>query len=421
MIKSFSVKIIAPFMAAAMMVGSVSCEKAGDYLSGMVEKDHEPEEHQGHEDHGGHDEGKAARVEGGGHGEEVVLLTREQIKRFGIEVSIAGPGKIEKHVSLPGEIRVNADRLAHVVPRVAGVVRKVRKSLGDRVETGEVMAVIESRELSDANAACLAAREKLALAEANYAREEGLWKKKVTSEQDYLNAKQALAEARIELRSAERKLRALGFSEEYTQRLPSLPERSLTRYEITAPFGGVVIHKHVAVGEAVKSDADIFVVADLSRVWVDLSVYQRDLPYVREGAKVVISAGAGVPDREGIISYVGPVVGEKTRTALARVVLPNEDGDLRPGLFISGKIAASEADVPVLVPKTALQTFEGKTVVFVETPEGFEPRPVVMGREDKKNVEIESGLAAGERYAAKGSFTIKAQLSKGGFESGHHH
>lgn len=418
---SFNAKIIAPFLAAAMMVGSVSCEKAGDYLSGMAGKDHGEEEHQGHEDHAGHEDGKAAREERGGHGEEVVRLTREQIKRFGIEAAAAGPGKIEKHVTLPGEIRVNADRMAHVVPRVAGVVRKVRKSLGDRVETGEVMAVIESRELSDANAACLAAREKLALAEANYEREERLWKKKVSSEQDYLNAKQALAEARIELRSAERKLRALGFSEEYIQRLPSLPEKSLARYEITAPFGGEVIHKHVAAGEAVKNDAEIFVVADLSRVWIDLSVYQRDLPYVREGAKAVISIGHGVPDREGIISYVGPVVGEKTRTALARVVLPNEDGGLRPGLFISGKIAASEADVPVLVPKTALQTFEGKTVVFVETAEGFEPRPVVTGREDEKSVEIVSGLAAGERYVSKGSFTIKAQLSKEEFESGHSH
>jgi cobalt-zinc-cadmium efflux system membrane fusion protein len=181
------------------------------------------------------------------HGEKgVVLLSDAELKEFGIEVGTAGPGNLKVQVSLPGEVVANADRLAHIVPRVSGVVREVRKNLGDRVRKGEVMAVLESRDLADAKAAFLNATEKLELARTNFAREEDLWKKRISPEQDYLQARQALAEARIELRSAEQKLHALGFSDEYLAQLPSQPDMSYTRYEIVAPFEGTVIEKHIS-------------------------------------------------------------------------------------------------------------------------------------------------------------------------------
>jgi membrane fusion protein, heavy metal efflux system len=116
---------------------------------------------------------------------------------------------------------------------------------------------------------------------------------------------------------------------------------------------------------------------------------------------------------EGTVSYVSPVVSDETRTAVTRVVLPNPDGRWRPGLFVTATLIASETPVAVLIPKTAIQTIEGQPTVFVQTPEGFAPRPVTLGRANETHVEITAGLEAGEHYAATETFVLKADLGKG--------
>ncbi len=236
-------------VVAVTLVGIVLAALAirhWDPSDGPMTKTHDEQahdEHEGHEEHGERDE----------HSEKkVIRLNDAEMKEFGIEVGTAGPGKLRIHVSLLGEVAVNADRLAHIVPRIPGVAREVRKSLGDRVHAGEIMAMLESRELADAKSAFLAARERIELVQANFLREEDLWKKKISSEREYLEAKQALAEARIELRSAEQKLHALGFSHEYLVQLPNHPNTAFTRYEIVAPFDGTVIEKHITLGEALQ-------------------------------------------------------------------------------------------------------------------------------------------------------------------------
>ena len=145
------------------------------------------------------------------------------MKRFGIEVDKVKAGEIAQHIRVPGEIVINSDRLAHIVPRVPGIVRQVKKYLGDFVKSGEVMAVVESRELADVKAAYLTSIESYQLAEPYFKREERLWKKKISSEQEYLDAKKALAAATIEMNKAKYKLRALGFSLKYIENLPSEP------------------------------------------------------------------------------------------------------------------------------------------------------------------------------------------------------
>jgi cobalt-zinc-cadmium efflux system membrane fusion protein len=243
----------------------------------------------------------------------------------------------------------------------------------------------------------------------------------VTSEKEYLEAKQYLAEMRIALRSAEQKLHALGFSDVYLKKLPDRPDATFTHYELAAPFSATVIEKHITLGEVFKDDTEAFVIADLSTVWVDLNVYQKDLPYIRKGQSVIVTSGLGIPDVSGQIAYLGPVVAEKTRTVLARVILPNPDGLLRPGLFVNGKVAVDNREAALLVRKTAIQTIEDKPVIFIQDEDGFEPRSIVIGRSDALNAEIISGISAGQRYVAKGAFTLKAQLAKGSFDSGHNH
>ncbi len=374
--------------------------------------------HKGHKDEKSHEIHEEAK---GHEHEEGIRLSKEEMAEFGIEVRTALPGPIKIHVNLPGEVTINADRLAHAVPSVAGIVREVRKTMGEKVLAGEVMAVLESRELADTKSAYLAAKERTDLALSNFRREKELWIKKIASEQEYLKARQTLAEVRIELRSAEQKLHALGFSETFLEKLPTHSDVDYTRYEIRAPFNGTVIKKHIAIGELLNEESEAFVIADLDTVWVNLNVYQKDLPFIQIGQKANISAGRGLPDAEGTISYLGPIIEEKTRTATARVVLPNKDGRWKPGLFINAEVTVSEIEAAVAVPRTAIHTLGNQPAVFVATAEGFKPRAVSLGRSDKVNIEVLTGLQAGERYVNKGAFTLKAEIEKESFGEGHEH
>ncbi|MGH7822847.1 MAG: efflux RND transporter periplasmic adaptor subunit [Candidatus Binatia bacterium] len=205
------------------------------------------------------------------------------------------------------------------------------------------------------------------------------------------------------------------------QQLALIESEALAAYPLKTLIDGLVIAKHITRGEPVSREQAAFVVADLRDVWVDISVYQKDLPLLRLGQPVVISAGHGLEEAEGTISYIAPVVDEETRTATARVVLPNPEGVWRPGLFVTARVEVERREMPVAVPKTALEVLEGRSVVFVENEAGFEPRAVNVGLAGDRHVEIRAGLAAGERYVARGAFTLKAELQRGELAGGHEH
>ncbi len=341
-----------------------------------------------------------------------VKISESAIKEEGIKVSVAAPGKLRLSANFPGEIVVNPDRMAHITPRMGGIVIEVRKNLGDKVSAGDVMAVMESKELAVAKANYLATMKRLELATSNFVRFESLWQKEAIPEKQYLEIKTAREEGEIEKNSAEQKLRALGFTENLLQRLPKEPAYSLSRYEITAPFDGMVIQKHITLGEMLKDDTAAFVVADLSSVWANVYVHPRELPNISNGQEAVIATGNGVPNIQGRVEHVEPIVGENTRSAIARVVLDNLDGRLRPGLFVTAKIYLQDIDVAIAIPKTALKNFENKTITFIRKEGGFEPNIVKTGRADNSRVEIVSGLKAGELFASEGSFILKAEAGK---------
>lgn len=198
---------------------------------------------------------------------------------------------------------------------------------------------------------------------------------------------------------------------------------SLRPYEIKSGLAGTVIKKEIAPGEFVSDKETLFVVADLSTVWIDLSVPRRDFAGLHEGQPVWIDTGFGEPKLESTLSYISPFGSENTQTLLARAVIPNPDGRLRPGLFVTGEIVAGERKVPVAVKTSALQTLDGTTVVFVQEGDGdeivFEARVIKVGEQNGKLTEIRSGIAADEKYAAANSFILKAELGKG--EASHEH
>jgi cobalt-zinc-cadmium efflux system membrane fusion protein len=195
----------------------------------------------------------------------------------------------------------------------------------------------------------------------------------------------------------------------------------LVPYEVKSLLNGTVIEKHITIGEVRSEEMPAFVIADLSSVWINLSIYQMHLPYVRVGQQVTVSSGQEFADATGAISYLSPVVDEHTRTATARVVLNNRSGNWRPGLFVEGRIRANKLAVDILVPKSALQMFEGQTVVFVETEDGFVPQPIKIGRTNTDTVEILKGLETGQVYVSRGGFTLKAELEKSNLSEGHGH
>lgn len=205
------------------------------------------------------------------------------------------------------------------------------------------------------------------------------------------------------------------------QVLARVESEALAPYPLETLIDGLVIEKHITRGEPVSREQTAFVVADLRDVWIDISVYQKDLPLLRLGQPVVVSAGHGLDEAQGTISYIAPVMDEATRTAIARVVLPNPDGIWRPGLFVTARVEVERQEAPVAVPRTALEMVGGRTTVFVETGSGFEARPVRVGRAGDRHVEIRDGLAAGERYVARGAFTLAAELQRGELSGGHEH
>lgn len=185
---------------------------------------------------------------------------------------------------------------------------------------------------------------------------------------------------------------------------------SLAPYPLRTLIDGTIISKHITRGESVARDDPAFVVADLSTVWVDLAVFQKDIGRVGIGTRVRVS-GEGGASSEGMVSYLTPVVDRATRTVTARVVLENQRGLWRPGMFVTAKVISGES-APLTVLRSALQTVGGADVVFTESDEGFRPAPVQIGRRGREVVEVLSGVPAGARYVSGNTSLLKAELGK---------
>jgi len=375
------------------------------------------DDHDDDKDHKDHDEkghAEKGHEEKGHQEDDKIAFSEQQLKTAGIVLDTAAAGRIRTSLQLPGEIRFNQDRTAHVVPKVNGVVESVSANLGQQVKKGQVLAVVSSSTVSEQRSELLNAQQRLTLAQSTHAREKTLWQEKISAEQDYLQAGQALKEAEIAVRNAQQKLAAIGAGAS-----SGTASSGLNRYEIRAPFDGIVVEKHIALGEAVKEDASIFTISDLSSVWAEMTVAARDMNAVRVGESVTVNATAFASSASGKIAYVGALLGEQTRTAKAHVVLPNPGNVWRPGLFVNVDVLAQEAEVPLAVAADAVQSVEQKQVVFVRVADGFRKQEVTLGRTDGKRVEIIKGLSAGDVYAAAGSFVVKAELGKGSAEHAH--
>ncbi|MBF8791579.1 efflux RND transporter periplasmic adaptor subunit [Pseudomonas monteilii] len=380
-----------------------------DKKAGSANKENSEAEH-GEEGHGEEGHGEEGHSEEGGEEEGKLTLSAEQIKAAGVTLESAAPRDLGTVVSFPGEIRFDEDRTAHVVPRVPGVVETVQANLGESVKKGQVLAVIASQQISDLRSEQQAAQRRVELARVTFSREKQLWQDKISAEQDYLQARQALQEAEISLANAKQKVSAIG---------ASVNSVGGNRYELRAPFDAVVVEKHLTVGEVVSEATNAFILSDLNQVWATFAVPPTDLAKVTTGRAVKVSSPDMNVEVEGKVGYVGSLLGEQNRAATVRVTLTNPNGAWRPGLFVNIAVTSQTDRVAVAVPEHAVQTVEDKPSVFVRTAEGFDTRPVKLGRRDSGYVEITDGIEAGAQVATNGSFTLKSELGKASAEHSH--
>jgi cobalt-zinc-cadmium efflux system membrane fusion protein len=351
------------------------------------------------------------KVAEAGHAEEEgeIDLTAQQIRAAGIELirTIRSGGGA---LTLPATIEGDPQGMQVVSAVIGGRVVSLTRNLGQSVGRGQTLAVIESREAASLNAEIEAARARLALAESNLAREQRLFNERVSPEQDLIAARTAATEARIALRLAQQQVAAAGGR-----------GGALNRVSIVAPLSGQVVARNVTLGQTVAADAELFRVADLSRVAVTLALSPADAGKVRPGSEIEITAGA----RRSVarVSFVSPILDETTRLATVIAVIENRSNQWRVGepVTASIRLAGSEAGAgSVLVPQSAVQTVEGRQVVFVRTDHGFRATAVTLGAPSGDNVVVTSGLRGDEQVASTNSFTLKAELGKGEAEHGGH-
>lgn len=360
------------------------------------------------EGHEGHDEAGS------------IKMTVEVQKQNGVVVAVAKKQPIAGMISATGKVEANADRIAHVSPRISGKIVAVKASLGDSVASGQSLATLDSIELGEALNRYQQSKTKLALAQSNMDRIKALVEKKIAARKDIFQAETDYKTAQTELHTDEERLSLYGISASDLKgdghKKPRLPVRS--------PIGGIITEKHAIVGELADPSKSLYTVADLSSVWVLVDIHEKDLAKVRRGQPAIVSVGA-YPDQKlkGRITYIADLVDETTRTVKARIEVPNPGRKLKPEMFATVQLALSADAPPVLaVPEDAVQDLDGKKVVFVaENETEFAARQVQAGRVSGGMVEIVFGLKDGERYAIKGAFILKSELKKGEVVDEHGH
>ena len=366
-----------------------------------------------------------AHGNGDHHGPPGVLkLSTEQITNAKIELAPAGAGTLTRRITVPGTIAPDADRIGRVAAKVVGTVAELRKRLGDPVALGEVIAVLESREVADAKSEYLAALVQFELQQTLFERDQTLWERKIIAEQQFLRSRTAFAHAQVRVDTARQKLFALDLGVDEVANLRDQPIEALRRKEIRAPIAGRVVERRVNLGTPVGGESqehELYVIADLSSVWIDLAISMGDLPSVREGLPVSVVSGAKDVREGGRIVFISPMLNPETRSARAIALIENPDLALRPGFFVMASVTVENMEVELRIPRSALQTIANEKVVFVRTAEGFERREVVLGRDDGRFVEIVFGLDPGETIAVTNTFVLKAELLKSEADHGHAH
>lgn len=352
---------------------------------------------------------------------QVRLATASLGRQIGLETAQVVSETHAHTLEANAETAFNANRYADVSPRVAGFLHEVEADLGQQVRAGDVLAVVDSPEVSAAKSRHISAQAALKLAQVTHERIRSLAQRDAVPAKQELEALTTLNQAESAALEAAQTLRNLGFTDSDLERINTTKETT-SLLPIVAPIDGTVVQRHAVRGEAVQSTTQLFAVADTSSMWLWIDVYEADTERVAAGQPVsyTISRTDG-PVFEGTVTWVGAEVDETTRTTQVRAELANPGGRLRANQFGQARIRVGEPHEVVVVPGAAVQTKDGTEVVFLPQDEGgvYRPQRILTKPSNRAGVvEVAWGLAPGDHVVTRGSFWLKTELMRGNIGAG---
>jgi cobalt-zinc-cadmium efflux system membrane fusion protein len=383
------------------------------------------------------------------HERRIQFVSQEAVDKAGVEVEPVWKAPAVEFITGSGEINYDQTHTARLSARVSGTVFRTFKQVGDPVQPGELVALVDAAEVGRAKSEFLHALVQARLKATVLANLKKLTMKGAVPERSVLEADTALSEVQIRLATAQQALtnlglpvQAAGFEKVPEEELPdrirllglptgladSFDQKTITGnlLPLTAPFEGVVVSRDVVAGEVVDVNKVLFVVVDTRQVWLTLDLRQEDAKFIQLGQKVRFKPDSAKDEAAGTISWVSTEADHKTRTIKVRVILDNARGRLRANTFGVGKVVLREEPQAIVVPNTAVHWEGDCYVVFVrdknflkpDAPKVFHTRTVRVGVKDDKNTEIIAGVLPGELVATRGSATLRAELLRGNLGDG---
>ena len=375
------------------------------------------------------------------HEHRIQFASQEAVEKAGIEVETVAMAPVVESVTGNGEVTYDQTRMARLSARAAGSMFRSYKQVGDPVQAGEVVALVEAAEVGRAKSEFLQALVQVRLKTKTF---EGLSLAGASGaipERRLREGESALSEARIRLTAAQQALTNLGLPIQFDSleavpearladrlRFLGLPKTITASFDskttgnllpVTAPLDGLVVARDVVAGEVVDTAKVLFVVADTRTMWLNLDLRLEDAKRVALGQEVRFWPGEG-RQSIGHVAWISTEADHKTRTVKVRASLENGDGQLRANVFGTGKVILHEESQTVVVPSAAVQWEGCCHVVFVRDKDFlrdgafklFHVRTVHLGAKDEKQTEIIAGLLPGEVVVTRGSSLLRAELLK---------
>ncbi|MBN2129584.1 MAG: efflux RND transporter periplasmic adaptor subunit [Sedimentisphaerales bacterium] len=334
---------------------------------------------------------------------------------------VATEYRIDDRLRLTGEVELDLTGVVEISSAGSGRIQEIRHILGDRVQVSDVLAVVQSAEVGRAQADFLEARAKRDLTRQTHEREARLFEQKISSEADFLVARQQLAAAEATVSATRKRLELFGLSDAQIEAFAEADAPGeFGRLVLTAPVGGTIIEQNVVRGQLVDPTDALFRIADLTRVWVWCHVYESDIAALHEqlasGSPVEAEVHAKAFPGEtfkGSVDMVEPRLDRDTRTLRVRLTVPNPQGKLKTGMFVTVLLGGRRGEPVVHLPETALLSDEGTRFVFVKLEEEFWlRRDVTVGSTGNGDVEVLAGLNEGDIVATRGAFMFKSEVLK---------
>jgi cobalt-zinc-cadmium efflux system membrane fusion protein len=354
----------------------------------------------------------------------------------GVELEIVQMQPIEGSLTATGKVLAMEDRTATLGPVHEGRIVNFYAGQGSVVHQGQKLADLESADIDEAEADYLKAQNDLENAnrtsaaeikfnQATYDRTKLLVEKEISpaknlqqAEHDLdvakANAANTISTAKVELANAKRHLMILGLSESAIDSMAKKQNLGSSLFPLVAPISGTVVERDGSIGATVGSDANVFKIVDLSSVWIDANVFEKDLNRVHMGESVKVTVPA-IPNASfvGRVILISTVVDPDTRTVKVRTQVANPGGQLKPDMFANVEIVTAAHTTAITIPLASVLDEGGKSVVFVQTDKGYEKREVTLGLKSDDRVEISQGLSVGDKVVTKGNYLLMEQ-SKGG-------